>query len=383
MKKSFGVGEAGCASDAQPGLSIVGDVELCDLETGYFIETVSRLKRALSCLRNKTSLDVLLFSKRPEYFCAEDLIEGPNSTIKSIQFVSDERELLALKRTFDLAIICTHIKGEHKAQVIIRGRKFAPVLVAWTWDNHIDPYSNLRFSALSDIILPTHKYCADLLKTPHAVVGENFPHCTCQWSRPLAAKLLEASISNSRSDSLYGGYVSWPIGQRNTLLRSLKGELPLNAITLIGPATRESYFRMSSEDKFKQWASYKVSVAIPLMNDLSMRVFDALIAGQVPLVPESCYDLDAVIPAEIQASLPIIRFEEMSVSAIAKAWHTAVRRYDELGTEGVYKRHAFARDYHHISVRLGQIARYVLKLADDVSRITVVIDEEGVGLLSF
>ena len=146
-------------------------------------------------------------------------------------------------------------------------------------------------------------------------------------------------------------------------------------------ASRNRYFARSAEEKFRDWASFKVSLALPLLNDLSFRVFDALFCGQIPLVPTDCYDLDGVISPELQSILPIIRFDEYSIDAVRAAWHEALQQFDKLGSEGARKRHEFVREHHHISVRLRQIAHYALALANSDPKLSLSIDDSGIGLV--
>jgi hypothetical protein len=367
----------------QTDLQICGPTDVAHLRTDYFHQAAVRVKDAVNSLKGKKGVDILLLSLAPEFFGHEDLISSPTS-VRSITFVTDESRLGSLEKCFDLAIVCTHIRREHKAQFIIRGRQLAPVMVVWTFDNHHSHDANRCFNALADIILPAHRYCGDMMKTPHAILGQSVPLCCTQWPRALATRLLEERISIPRSDSLYGGYVLWR-APRNVLLQALKDEIPNSAISLIDPHSRqspESYFRLGTEKQFLDWSSYKVSIALPFSNDLSMRVFDALMSGQIPLVPDSCYDLDFVIPRNVQETLPILRFKELSVAAIRDVWREAIRRYDELGMDGVHRRHAFARDFHHVSVRLSQIVEYVLRLANEDCPLVLKIDELGVGLVT-
>jgi hypothetical protein len=365
-------------------LQIIGDDGLSCLDSSYFHETANRVKQALRSIKGKSQLDVLLFSMRPEYFAVDDLLDTSVSAIRSITFASSEADLQHLRSTFDLAIICSHIMSEQRAEFIIRGRRMASCLAVWTWDNHHNPYDNARSNALADLVLPGHSFCSDRILTPHAVLAQHFPLPTSQWARRMTSKLLETSITNSRSDALYGGFVLWGGSSRDGLLRSLSQDIPDNAITLLDAAKRGapgSYFLRSPEEQFSDWLGHKVSVVLPFANDLSMRVFDALIAGQVPIIPNSCFDLDVVIPPELQRELPIVRFEELSVPGIQEAWRTALLRYDELGLQGVYRRHRFACDGHHVSVRLRQIVEYLMGLAHEDISLNVKVAEESVGLL--
>jgi hypothetical protein len=346
----------------------------------YFREAIDRLSQALQVCRVKQRFRIFLYTRRPELFC-EDLVFDNNGVVETVGLASTESDLLSEKSKFDVAIICQHLGLEHRVQFIVRGKQIAPLIVSWAWDNHLDPHSNLNFNALADVVIPSHRFCANTLKTPHLLLGKSVAHCTSQWSRNFTRKVIYGQPPQSRANALYGGYVLWPIGNRTELLYSIKNEVPENAIRLIDHKNREAYFRRTPEDRFAEWTYYKVSLAIPLANDLSQRVFDALIAGQIPIVPDSCHDLDYVVPPEIQNTLPIVRIREVSPPAILEAWHQALREFDRMGIEGIRSRHAFALEHHHISRRIAQIARYLQEIAANEHRIGVKIDERGVGLV--
>lgn len=372
----------GTPSDLKAEIDVPGMPEFSDLISDYIRNDAIRIKTSLESLKEKDRLNILLFSKRPEYFAANDLIESSKGHVASVTLISDEVELASFDKVYDIAIVCTHVMMEHLAEIIIRSHNLSPVIVAWTWDNHHSASRNSAFNPMSDIIIPAHGYCGDVLRTPHAALAESVPLCCSQWSRELTARLIREAGSLSRSDSLYGGFVLWG-SPRDGLLVSLKEQIPDNAIRLLDSSCRldqKSYFAQSPEERFSEWLSYKVSLAMPLTNDLSMRVFDALTAGQIPIVPDSCYDLDRVVSPALQRDLPILRFNDMSVESIKAAWEKAIQLYDKGGAEGVLRRHSFAREHHHISVRLNQIAQYLLNVSRAGCPLSVKIDYDGVGL---
>jgi hypothetical protein len=210
------------------------------------------------------------------------------------------------------------------------------------------------------------------------VLGRAFPLATAQWSRPLASKLLAHDDVALRSDALSGGYVLWPIGNRNEILRALKAEIPGNALRLMEPDDRDPYFKLSAEERFQDWAKFKVSIAVPVSDDLPLRVFDALIAGQIPIVPTSC-NLDSAISTEMQSKLPVIRVEDLSPQTVEASWRIALKSFDEMGMQGIINRHEYARDNHHVSCRIADISEYIKRLERD--QISLVVDDWSVGLI--
>jgi hypothetical protein len=346
----------------------------------YFEQPAMRVQASLRQLEAREAFRVLVFSRRPEYFDASDVESLTHGRIESVRFVSDDRELLELEDGCDIAIVCTHVLGDHLPQVTLRARNVATVVVAWMWDNHHRLFENLCAASLADIVLPAHAFCGDLLKSPHYVLGRAVPLCTAQWSRDLARRMVTATKAAPRRNALYGGFVMWPGSVRNEQLRALRDEIPDNAISLLDPGARGAYFDRSAEARFGEWTSYKVSLHVPYAGDLSLRVFDSLLAGQIPIVPAECYDLDEVIPPALQQSLPIVRTDDLSPRAVGDAYARGVRRFDDAGERGVVERHEFARDHHHITARISQIVEYVAGLRSS-SGVELRIDNTSVGLV--
>ena len=342
-----------------------------------FKNTISRISGPLSSLSTKSKLKVLLFTSRPEYFDGTDLLESTDS-IECLTYFYTEDALRACDDRFDLALVCTHVLGEHKAQLIVREKKLAPLIVVWTWDNHHHRARNLSGNTLADIVIPAHSENQETLKTPHSLLGTRVPLGTSQWSRALTSKLLFRN-PEMRSEALSGGYVLWPHSARNEVLRRLKTRIPENALSLLDPNNRSPYFSLSVEARFRQWTSYMVSLIIPFNRDLSMRVFDALIAGQIPIVPEDCVDLDSTVPPDIQRRLPIIRVSDLSPQSVELAWRLAIKQFKERGVEGIVTRHEYARDYHHISARIKYIVEYLRGLS--TKTFAVESDSDCVGLV--
>src|SRR5262249_31398447 len=111
--------------------------------------------------------------------------------------------------------------------------------------------------------------------------------------------------------------------------------------------------------RLKEWADHKVHLIVPVARDLSTRVFEALMTGQIPLVPHDVGDLDLVVPADQQAALPILRYHAGSIESAKTSLRDALARFDAEGEEGVARRHAFARDHHTLAARLAAFARFI------------------------
>jgi hypothetical protein len=112
--------------------------------------------------------------------------------------------------------------------------------------------------------------------------------------------------------------------------------------------------------------SHKVSLCLPLNGDLSQRLFDALLTGQIPIVAPDIHDLDAVIPPDLQKRLPVIRFDSYSTESVSKAYHEALRIFDQQGDSGIEKRHVFALEKQTFPERIREILGAVRSLSQQL-----------------
>jgi hypothetical protein len=347
----------------------------------YFDVQLQRIIGAARQVATKKQYDVLLFSQRPEYFDTDEFTDFQDHRIKSVAFTSSIQQLSTVGRTFDVAIMCNHVAPSDLAALFeMRKENLADFFFVWTFDNHHHRDANMIVNALADVIIPSHKFCANYMRSPCTILGAHVPLGTNQWSRAKARVLYAASMRLARRDGLHGGFVTWWDEDRIKLAAECRARLPENAIRLIDRNERHSYFGLSAEDRWHEWASHKVELVLPLTCDLSFRLFDSLLVGQVPLVPTWCKDLDDVIPVEMQEALPVIRFGTATAEAVEIAWREAIRRFDAGGEAGMRRRHLYALENHHVVNRLKAICSQI----DDVAtpkNIPCTVDDEGVGFV--
>jgi hypothetical protein len=152
----------------------------------------------------------------------------------------------------------------------------------------------------------------------------------------------------------FGRYV-WAI-ERNRFIEAVMGCCPEHSLTL---GTLDDYFQIPASERLKAWVEHKVHLIVPVNRDFSSRIFEALITGQIPLVPDDVPDLDKVIDPDAQALLPVLRYKAGDVGAAKAAWQEGVMRFDQAGVQGVQRRHEFARDRHSLAARLADFARFI------------------------
>jgi hypothetical protein len=237
------------------------------------------------------------------------------------------------------------------------------VLAIWLWDNHISMVSNSRVAREADVVFPSHAYESAYLANPDSILGPHAPACCAQWARQEAGRLFAAHGNGPRSGQLLVNYVDYAFSPRSALLRALAAQAPEADVLLMAPERRERYFSMTPAERFQEWARYKCTAILPVDADLSTRVFDALLAGVVPIVPRTLRDFDVVVPPAVQEALGIVRIDEPTVDALRAAAREAVRRFDALGAAGAAARHLYVLDNHLLADRVRAMGQSIVRLA--------------------
>jgi hypothetical protein len=221
-----------------------------------------------------------------------------------------------------------------------------PLIGVWLWDNHQAREANHRTVLAADFIFPSHDYAVGYLINPASVMAAHVPLCCGLWGVGEAAGYFQQLQGVARSDKLLVNYVDYNFSWRSALLRTLKNEMPEAQVLLMPPRDRSRFFGKSKLDRFREWMEYKATLILPVERDLSTRVFDALLAGQVLVVPPMIADFDKVIPPDVQSKLGIIRLADCELPTIREGSTRAIRMFDEKGMEGVIARHRHALENH-------------------------------------
>jgi hypothetical protein len=261
----------------------------------------------------------------------------------------------------DIVILTAH--GADLSPLIWDIRQKIPpeaLVVAWLWDNHLAHLNNLRTAMAADFVFASHKYMYGYLVAPTSVLGTHVPACSGQWQRAEVAGYFEQFQQTPRSSRLLVNYVDYPFSWRSELLRSIKTQMAEANVLLMEPNERSRYFGKTRADRFREWLQHKSTLILPVDRDLSTRVFDALLAGQVLLVPNTIADFDEVIPLGKHAELGIIKLQSLDIDVIRQMATHAVRIFDEMGTEGIRARHRYVLE-NHMMVHRVQTMLHVIK----------------------
>ena len=124
------------------------------------------------------------------------------------------------------------------------------------------------------------------------------------------------------------------------------------------PHDRSRYFSLSPAARFAEWAQHKAALILPIDKDLSTRLFDALLCGQVPvLVRGSVADLDQVITPADQQAMGFVQIDSADVQSIRAGAVRAARLWDEQGLAGARRRHAYVLGAHMMASRIETILK--------------------------
>lgn len=317
---------------------------------------VSGIVESLSRMAGADTLRVVLLSPQKRQFCLHE----PHTTITmgiTFDILEDIVALVHRGGKYDICILCCHNEGDEANLLELRNKEVAKLYFVWFWDNHHHHINNLRTAALADVVFVSHWHKRHYLNQLGALAGVHIPACSRQWSPAAAAHYAPNGLNTERKDGLFGGFGRYQFTpERNAFIEKCQEQFPDNAITL---GDVEAYFRTPAIDRFQSWIERKAHLLVTVNTDLSTRLFEALMTGQIPLIPDDVTDLDRVITPELQAALPILRYKPYSIVSAHAAWREALARFDADGVKGIRRRHAFARDHHSLTARLGAFANFI------------------------
>ena len=268
--------------------------------------------------------------------------------------------------SLDLAIFLVHIQNEHLMMKELRSRGFDGPIVGWFWDNHHHYFANAEIAESLDITIPGHGFAEDGLRNRSSLLLPAIPLCTTQWTMKEAKSYFLKYSYLARSDELHGGFTWYDFAEkRNSLINAIQRDLPNTNVFTFTEENQKVYFGLSLEQRFSQWANYKTSLCLPLREDLSQRLFDALLTGQIPIVPNDVLDLNDVIPVELQQKLPIVTFQEYTVDSVKQAHQRALEQFDAEGASGIKRRHEFVLDKYMFPSAISSILKRIENIFGD------------------
>ncbi|WP_376965484.1 hypothetical protein ABNQ39_29100 [Azospirillum sp. A26] len=317
-----------------------------------------KIEGSLKKLKNvieRRIINILVFTENhflfPDDFHNDFLNSDYNVRISSDQSIIEDPNF-----DFDIVILCGHLKNEEIFGWKLQSIKRQPFIALWSWDNHHQPILNCKSAMVADAVFPAHWFAHEDMANAATLIAPHLPLCITQWSSVFLSSIEERICAAQRCDKLYGGFFNHEDAkERSELIAAFRERNPNEHVFSLGLDKRSTYFSYSQEQRLMDWSSHKTSLILPLRNDISQRLFDALACGLIPIVPPEFPDLDLVVSRHDQQSLPIVRMESYSVDGIADAHAHALKLFDRDGRQGVMRRHRFARDNHGLRNRIDRL----------------------------
>lgn len=321
------------------------------------ISGVRDICESLSQIASADTLNAVLLSPQKSQFCLHEP-RSDNALGVTFDILPDINSLYQPgTKTYDVCILCCHNEGEEAILFKLRKSGIARLYFVWLWDNHHHHIINLRTSNLADVVFVSHYHEKDYLNQFGVLAGAHIPACSRQWSPDAISQPGSEYMNITRKDALFGGFGNYSFTpERTAFIKKCQTQIPGNAISLVDVDT---YFRTPPALRLRSWLEHKVHLLVPVNADLSTRLFEALMTGQIPLIPDNVTDLNRVIPPELQAALPVLRYQPYSIRSVHDTWREALARFSAEGMDGIQRRHVYARDYHSLTSRLSAFAHFI------------------------
>lgn len=238
--------------------------------------------------------------------------------------------------------------GESRAEyAALFGECTASCFVAWDWDNHhwleLSPF----LAAHSDIYAPAHHENLFLLSRYNWLIAGPVYCSTVQWSRAFLAEHLQEILLAERSDAPLGMHI--PYAQFKFRIQVIT---TLNKrYSSVGFTTR-AFHERTPEDRLVEWCAHKTHWIAPVLNDVPIRIFDALLTGGIPITPISLRFLPPVhaIPRDY-----IVFYSPVDIVHPDAVVDQANKLFDAGGEAGIMARQRYALQYHHGDVSVQQM----------------------------
>jgi hypothetical protein len=221
------------------------------------------------------------------------------------------------------------------------------VFLGWDYDNHHWMDASLMLAAHTDLYFPAHQENMFLLSRMNALTCGPVPCATVQWSQRFLEQHLEQMLRTGRSDQPLGMHFFYQaFAFRNQTVVTLGKHFPN-----VGFADRAFQVK-TPEDRLTEWIAHKAHWIVPVLNDVPIRIFDALASGGVPLLPEALRFLAPV------ASLPrehVVFYGPQDILEPQAVVARANAVFDQGGAEGIVARHRLGVNQHHAADRLSRM----------------------------
>ena len=215
------------------------------------------------------------------------------------------------------------------------------------YDNHHWISNNLQSAIFADIYIPSHQdeYLLATRVNPNVIGG--IPCGSNQWSMDFINEYAKDLCSIGRTDLPLGKYYFYEkFVHRNKTITTLNQIYP--SIRLL----QNDFHSLTQEEKGLEWSNHKLHWIIPVLNDLPIRFFDALITGGLPLIPTG---LKPFVSALGVPRSFYLEYSPLDILDSKNFIEKANEYFDASGLDGILARHQYAVKNFHIDVILNKI----------------------------
>lgn len=230
------------------------------------------------------------------------------------------------------------------------------ITCAYLRDNHHMYQRNLEIASAVDFVAVGHAYKDHYLRAENFNIFFPGAMGVNKFDQNLISEIWEQDKMLPRNDRLYGSYNLHINFKDRTDFIELCSSLDNSDVIQWWPGTeKENYNDLSEVERFKQWISYKVSLVVNTDFCVPIRVYVALLAGQIPIVPTSLVGMSEIFTHEMLRELPILTYGENTARAVQQAWADGIKRFDQGGAKAAEMRHRYAFEnlfYEHTWERI-------------------------------
>lgn len=290
--------------------------------------------------------------------------------VKNVNIIS-YKSFLDNHHQCNLIVLPHHsfFQDNHAADVLLNASRRLDFISAIQFRDHHHRYrDNLNLASIVDFVFPGHPYKHHYLRTVNLNVLSVIHMCSGQWNPRLLKERFYASDISSRSNKLYGGYGYYPrYQQRTSFIDQISQQLEGCAVAQWRDPNAAGYMQLSNEERLIDWLNHKVSVIVNTDLCIPNRIFDALVTGQIPLVPYGLINLETIIPFDMQKKLPILRYSDFDIGSLVNAYRKALAIFDAGGMNSCKLRHEYVINNHLYEHRAAKMLECLREVADQVT----------------
>jgi len=353
--------EAALALLNSPLLSTLEQTELALDNTDLFsiaLRKRERLKSLITLFRKASAFRLAILANPPNLALADpshDLI------VKTIWIESsDTSDILQLleAESIPTLIWCTNnVIGKLGINGILAIKHRHPeyLFVVQDYDNHHWYKMSIICMLIGDIYIPSHYHHPPLSQHLQIHPSRVIPIGSIQWRRRFLTQQIDQMITAKRENlpkGVHTPYNRFPY--RNKVIATLNTRMPK-----VSFSQDQNFHKLTEQEKLQDWLTAKLHFIVPVGDDIPIRVFDALVTGGIPIIPDRLFAaLDAL-------AIPRDHYFTYSVDDIVepnRRLEQWIDLFDRKGTDGIISRSLRSIEHFHIDSIGKQILNFTFQL---------------------